>query len=430
VELALRFGAAVGARIAPRSVFARKNYFYPDLPKGYQISQYERPLLEGGEVPFRVRGGERRVRLVRAHLEEDAGKSFHPESGKEAVTLVDYNRAGVPLLEVVSEPDLRSPEEAQAFMERVRQLVVYLDICDGNLEAGSLRADANVSVRPRGQERLNPKTEIKNLNSFRHVHRALEWEIDRQTRVLEEGGTLEQATRLWDPGEGRTRVMRGKEEAEDYRYFPDPDLPPLEVAPEWIEATAREIPELPWTKEERLRSAYGISAEEAVLLAGSAELADYFETAARASGDGRAAANWIATEILRLVKESPGGWEGVKVPPEGLGRMIRLIRDGVISGKIGKAVFAEMAVSGGDPEVIVRERGWLQITDRGALDREAEELVAAHPGPVGDFLAGKDAALRFLIGRLMERTRGRAHPGAARAALEAALERRRAAESS
>jgi aspartyl-tRNA(Asn)/glutamyl-tRNA(Gln) amidotransferase subunit B len=425
VALALRFGLAVEGEIASHSRFARKNYFYPDLPKGYQISQYEAPLIAGGTVPFRVRGAERRVRLVRAHLEEDAGKSLHPESGKEAASWIDLNRAGVPLLEVVSEPDLRTSEEAHAFMERVRQLVVYLGISDGNMEAGSLRADANVSVRPAGQAALNPKTEIKNLNSFRHVERALEWEIARQCRVLDEGGRLEQATRAWDPGEGRTRVLRGKEEAEDYRYFPDPDLRPIPVAPSWVESVAAALPELPWAKEDRLVATYGIALDEAILLSGSPELADYFEAAARAAGDGKSAAHWIATQVLRLLKESPDGWSGVRVSPQALGRMIRMIREGTISGKIAKTVFADLAAGGGDPERIVKERGLSPITDTAALERTAEELLAAHPGPVSDYLAGKEAAFRFLIGRFMERTGGRAHPQAAAEALERALGRRR-----
>jgi aspartyl-tRNA(Asn)/glutamyl-tRNA(Gln) amidotransferase subunit B len=427
VGFGVRWALAVGAHIPAESVFARKNYFYPDLPKGYQISQYEAPLSVGGAVPFRLDGEARRTRLVRAHLEEDAGKSFHPEDGREAATLIDLNRAGVPLLEVVSEPEIRSPGEAQALLERVHQLVTYLEICDGNLEEGSFRCDANVSVRPAGTSVLLPKTEIKNLNSFRNVHRALEFEVRRQTRVLESGDALVQATRLWDANEGRTRVMREKEEAHDYRYFPDPDLRPLRVPAAWIEEIRTTLPELPWDREERLAREYAISLDDARLLAGSRALADYFETAARAAGDGKAAASWVLTEVLRLYKLSPDGWPGVRVIAPALGKMVRMIRDDVISGKIGKAVFTEMAETGADPEAIVEARGYRPISDPAQLGRLVEEILTAHPGPVSDYLSGKAAALQFLMGQVMRRTDGRASPVLARQAVEEALKARRSA---
>ena len=425
VAQALCFGLAVGAQIPARSVFARKNYFYPDLPKGYQISQYDRPIVVGGEIPFRVKGQPRRVGLIRAHLEEDAGKSFHPEDGREAVTLVDLNRAGVPLLEVVSRPDLRSPEEAQACFERIHQLVTYLGICDGNLEEGSLRCDANVSVRPEGTSGLLPKTEIKNLNSFRNVHRALEYEIHRQVRAIEDGIPLVQATRLWDAGEGRTRVMREKEEAHDYRYFPDPDLLPLDLPAGWVSEVCTTLPELPWAREERLAAEYGIGWEEATVLASSRDLADYFERAARSAGEGKSTASWVLTEVLRLRKESRDGWIGVRVEPEPLGTLVRMIREGTISGKIGKAVFAEMVASGEDPRAIVLARGWSPISDPERLRVVVQEVLESHPGPVQDYLAGKEAALQFLMGQVMRRTDGRASPPAARDAVREALERRR-----
>ncbi len=425
VEYALRFGLAVGARIPERSVFARKNYFYPDLPKGYQISQYDRPVLVGGEVAFPFEGAERRVRLTRAHLEEDAGKSFHPEAGREAATFVDLNRAGVPLLEVVTEPDLRSPDEAHACLRRLRQIVVYLGICDGNMEEGSLRCDANVSVRPRGQEALNPKTEIKNLNSFRNVERALAWEVKRQARLLEDGETSAQTTRLWDAGEGRTRVMRSKEEAQDYRYFPEPDLPPVAVDRAWVEAVRSGLPELPGDKERRLAGSYGLGSADAVLLAEEPDLAGYFETVAREAGDGKAAANWVMTEILRLVKASPRGLAGVRVEAAMLGKMVRMIRDGAISGKIGKAVFAEMELAGGDPEAIVASKGLLPVADADELLPVVARVLDENPGPVADYLSGKDAALKFLMGRVMRDTGGRADPRAASEAVRAALETRR-----
>jgi len=426
VAFALRFGLAVGATIGERSVFARKNYFYPDLPKGYQISQYETPILAGGRVSFRSGEGTGSARLVRAHLEEDAGKSFHPEAGREAATLVDLNRSGVPLLEVVSEPDLRSADDAQAFLERIHQLVVYLDICDGNLEEGSLRCDANVSVRPRGETALYAKTEIKNLNSFRNVHRALLWEIRRQSQILEDGGALVQTTRLWDAGEGRTRVMRTKEDAEDYRYFPDPDLLPLAVDAAWVETERARLPELPWQVEDRFREDYGLGAGDAVILAATRAGAAFFETAARAAGDGKAAANWVLSEVLHRVKTSPAGWDGLRFTAEHLGRLVRAIDEERISGKMGKAVFAEMAETGGDPEAIIAARGLVQVDDPDELARVVEEALAAHPGPVGDYLGGKASAFQFLIGQVMRLTQGRANPRAARDAMEKALRARSA----
>jgi aspartyl-tRNA(Asn)/glutamyl-tRNA(Gln) amidotransferase subunit B len=425
VALGLRWAVAVGATVPERSIFARKNYFYPDLPKGYQISQYDRPLAVGGSVPFRVNGAPHRTRLVRAHLEEDAGKSFHPESGREAATLIDLNRAGTPLLEVVTEPELRSADAAQALLERVHQLVTYLEICDGNLEEGSFRCDANVSVRPAGASVLLPKTEIKNLNSFRNVHRALEFEIGRQIRAREGGENLVQATRLWDAGTGRTRVMREKEEAHDYRYFPDPDLRPLEVPARWVDDVRGAMPELPWDREERLAAQYAIALEDARILAGTRALADYFETAARAAGDGKAAASWVLTEILRLYKLSPDGWSGVRVRAAELGKMVRMIRAGTISGKIGKAVFAEMAETGEDPEAIVEARGFRPISDPDHLRDIVAQVLNEHAGPVRDYLAGKEAALQFLMGQIMRRTQGRATPQLARQEVLQSIEARR-----
>ena len=425
VALALRWAVAVGATVPERSIFARKNYFYPDLPKGYQLSQYDRPIAVGGVVPFRVDGAVHRTRLVRAHLEEDAGKSFHPESGREAATLIDLNRAGVPLLEVVTEPELGSAAQAEALLSRIHQLVTYLEICDGNLEEGSFRCDANVSVRPSGTTVLLPKTEIKNLNSFRNVYRALEFEIARQTRVLETGESLVQATRLWDAGTGRTRVMREKEEAHDYRYFPDPDLRALEIPAVWTQAAKDALPELPWDREERLAERYAIGLDDARILAGTRALADYFEIAAEAAGDGKAAANWVLTEILRLYNLSPDGWSGVRIPAVSLGKMVRMIREGTISGKIGKAVFAEMAETGQAPEAIVEMRGLEPISDPNRLREIVTEVLDEHAGPVRDYLSGKEAALKFLMGQVMKRTEGRATPHLAREVVLEAIEARR-----
>jgi len=425
VGFGLRFGLAVGAEIPLRSVFARKNYFYPDLPKGYQISQYETPLLVGGTLRFPVDGEPRSLRLTRAHLEEDAGKLLHPEAGREAVTFIDLNRAGVPLLEVVSEPDLRSPLEARSCLERLRQLVVYLGICDGNLEEGSLRCDANISVRPRGQEALNPKTEIKNLNSFRHVERALAWEVKRQTGVLEEGGQLIQATRLWDEAAGRTRVMRTKEEAEDYRYFPEPDLPPLVLDPAWIEEERARLPELPEAREARFRTEQGLPPADALLLAGDPELADYFERAVGEAGDPKAVANWVLSGVLRLVKEETDGLAAVRIRPEALGAMVRMIAEGTISGKIAKTVFEEMAATGREPDAIVEERGLRPVADPDALRELTEEVLASHPEAVAEYLGGREAALQFFMGQVMRRTQGRADPRATRDIVRQALEARR-----
>ena len=424
VAFALRFGYAVGARINRRNIFARKNYFYPDLPKGYQITQLATPIISGGWLRFGD-GQRGRLNLTRAHLEEDAGKSFHPETGREAVTWIDLNRSGVPLLEIVSEPDLRSPDEARACLERLRQLVVYLEICDGNMEEGSLRCDANISVRKKGQRELNPKTEIKNLNSFRNVERALNWEITRQTRVLESGRTLEQTTRLWDVGENRTRVMRTKEEAHDYRYFPEPDLPPVNIEEEWDHQIRESQPELPWEKEERFIKVYGLSTADALVLAENRGLADYYETVAREAGDGKSAANWVMTEVMHLIKDTPEGWRGLKIAPENLGAMVRMIAMGTISGKIGKSVFAEMARTGGDPEGIVRSRGLSQIQDPQELDRAVNEAFSRNPGPLDDYINGKESALQFFIGQVMRITSGRANPAKARDAVKKALDQKR-----
>ena len=365
--------------------------------------------------------------MTRAHLEEDAGKSFHSESGREAVTWIDLNRSGVPLLEVVSEPDLRAPAEARVCLERLRQLVVYLEICDGNMEEGSLRCDANVSVRRRGQRELNPKTEIKNLNSFRNVERALSWEIARQTRVLESGGTLEQTTRLWDAAENRTRVMRTKEEAHDYRYFPEPDLPPVDIEAKWDRQIRASQPELPWEKETRFIGVYGLSTADASVLAENRQLADYYETVAQESGDGKSSANWVMTEVLHLVKDTPGGWRALKIRPENLGAMVRMIALGTISGKIGKNVFAEMAETGGDPEGIVRSRGLSQIQDPEELDRAGNDALSGNPGPLDDYINGKDTALQFFIGQVMRITSGRANPVKTRDAVKKALDEKRSA---
>jgi len=424
VRGAVRFGLAVGSRINSRSVFARKNYFYPDLPKGYQISQFQEPILDGGDLRFRMGDEDRSVRLTRAHLEEDAGKSIHHGDGDRG-TRIDLNRAGVPLLEVVTEPDLRDPGDASACLHRLHQLVLHLGICEGNLEEGNFRCDANISVRPHGQESLEAKTEVKNLNSFRHVERALRWEFRRQALALEDGHSLEQATRLWDEGAGRTRVMRTKEDAQDYRYFPDPDLPPLVLHAELIAQERRDLPELPEAMESRLAADYGLGRAEAALLAADPGLARYYEETAGSAGDGKAAANWVLTEVLRLVKDEPGGLGGIRVEAAALGKLVRMVREDVISGKIGKSVFAVLAEEGGDPEIIVRDRGLLPMADVGELAQVVLRVVDANPGPLAEYLGGKETVAHFFVGQVMRETRGKARPDAARSAVERELETRR-----
>ena len=424
VEAAVRFGLAVGATIRPASRFARKNYFYPDLPKGYQISQYESPVLAGGMVPVGTGSGAFTVPLHRAHLEEDAGKSMHPAFGGGRVSLIDLNRAGVPLLEVVTEPALDTPAGAHAFLVRMRQLVRYLGISDGNMEEGSLRCDANVSVRHRGSEELNPKTEIKNLNSFRHVEQALTWEIERQAGLLEDGGMSVQATRLWDEKTGRTRIMRTKEDADDYRYFPDPDLRPLVIDEALVREVAADLPELPWVRERRLEADYGLARTDALLLAGDRALAEYFERAAARCDPGRAA-HWVTGEVLRALKEPGGSLESLPVTPEALGTLVTLVEKGTITGRIAKSVFATMVETGDDPQTIIAERGLTQVSDPKALSVAAREVLDAHPGPVAEYFGGKETTFQFFIGQVMRRTGGRANPDAARRALLRELEERK-----
>ncbi|MDR2876988.1 MAG: Asp-tRNA(Asn)/Glu-tRNA(Gln) amidotransferase subunit GatB [Chromatiales bacterium] len=410
VHMAVKFGLAVGARIAPRSVFARKNYFYPDLPKGYQISQYELPIVVGGTLDIALAGeGERKtVRLTRAHLEEDAGKSLHEDF--HGMSGIDLNRAGTPLLEIVSEPDLRSAAEAAAYMRALHTLVVYLGICDGNMQEGSFRCDANVSVRPRGAEKLGTRTELKNLNSFRFIERAIEFEVERQIELIESGGKVVQETRLYDPDRHETRSMRGKEEAYDYRYFPDPDLLPVEVSDEFIAAIRAQMPELPQVKRQRFVAEYGLSAYEAEVLTASRELADYFEAVAIAGGDRRLAATWVMGELLGALNREGLALAASPVTPERLGGLIKRITDETISGKIAKQVFDAMWQSGGEADRIIDERGLRQITDSSALEAVVARIVAAHPEQAAQFRDGKEKVFGFFIGQAMRETQGKANP--------------------
>jgi aspartyl-tRNA(Asn)/glutamyl-tRNA(Gln) amidotransferase subunit B len=422
VELAVKTGLALGCEIRRRSLFARKNYFYPDLPKGYQISMYDQPLCVGGGVTIEIGSGRKRIGLTRIHLEEDAGKSIHqgiPGAGER--TCVDLNRAGVPLLEIVSEPHIASPGEAHAYLSSLRTLLLYLGVCDGNMEEGSLRCDANVSVRPAGSGEFGTKVELKNLNSFRFIQRALQHEIERQGAVLREGGTLVQESRLYDPGAGVTLPMRSKEEAHDYRYFPEPDLPPLVLDDAWIEEIRRGLPELPLARKDRFVREYGIPAYDADVLTAAADLADYFEAAARASGSAKAASNWVMGEVLRKLKEEKTGITACPVPPERLAELLGLISEGTLSGSLAKEVFEEMWVRRRAPGEIVAERGLSQITDETELLAAVERVMAASPGPVAQYRAGKTATLGFLVGQVMKATQGKANPALVRKLLEEKL---------
>jgi aspartyl-tRNA(Asn)/glutamyl-tRNA(Gln) amidotransferase subunit B len=410
VQFAVRLGLASGCTIRRRSRFARKHYFYPDLPKGYQISQYDEPICEGGAVHFLLDGEPHQVRLARIHLEEDAGKNLH-QAGP--TSRVDLNRAGVPLCEIVSEPDLRSAEEAAEYMRAIRQLVRYLGISDGNMEEGSLRCDANVSIRPIGDMALGTRVELKNINSFRFVQKAIEFEIGRQARVLDGGGTVVQETRLWDADAGVSQAMRSKEEANDYRYFPDPDLPPLVIDDDLLEHCRKKLPELPAARYARFVGQHGLSPEDARSLTSERPLADYFDATLAAYGDPAGAkpiANWIQSELLRELNRDGQDIAACPVAPAALARLVTLIEDRTISGKIAKDVFAKMYAGAGTADEIVARDGLQQISDEGALEALVQTIIDAHPQHVAGFRAGKDKLLGFFVGQVMRETKGRANP--------------------
>jgi len=407
VEFAIRLGLAVGSRIADRSIFARKNYFYPDLPKGYQISQYETPVCVGGKIPVDLDGVSRAIGLVRIHMEEDAGKNIHDEAIAGTGSVVDLNRAGTPLLEIVSEPGMRAPEEAGEYLRSLRAILMYLDVCDGNMEEGSMRCDANVSIRPAGSSRLGTRTEVKNLNSFRNVERAIAYERERQIDAVERGETIVQETRLWDADRGVTEPMRGKEEAHDYRYFPEPDLVPLRIDPAWIEEVRGTLPELPKARMERFERDYGIPRYDAKILTGTKSLADYYEAVARLGAPPKAASNWIKDELLALHREDIGT---CAVTPERLAELMALIEAGTISGKIAKQVLPDMIASGRGAREIVEARGLLQVSDEGALAAVVDETIAACPEEVRRYREGKMKLLGFFVGEVMKRTQGKANP--------------------
>ena len=411
VLMAARFGLAIDGAINELSVFARKNYFYPDLPKGYQISQFEIPVVEGGQLEIETPNGPRTIRITRAHLEEDAGKSLHEDF--HGLTGIDLNRAGTPLLEVVSEPDLRSPEEAVAYLKKLHTLVRTLKICDGNMQEGSFRCDANVSIRPKGEAQLGTRAELKNINSFRFVERAIYFEIDRQIGVIEDGGSVVQETRLYDPDKDLTRSMRGKEEAHDYRYFPDPDLPPLVITKKELDAIRSEMPELPDAKLTRLASSYELSNDDAALLAADSDLADFFEAAVKAAnGESRLIANWILGDLSSALNRESLSISESPVSPEMLGQLINRIKDNTISGKIAKQVFGDLWHGKGQVDDIIRDQGLTQITDTDAISKAVDDVITAFPSQVDQVRAGEEKVIGFLVGQVMKATSGKANPQA------------------
>jgi aspartyl-tRNA(Asn)/glutamyl-tRNA(Gln) amidotransferase subunit B len=412
VDLGIRLSLAVNGAVRERSLFARKHYFYPDLPKGYQISQYEEPLCEHGTLSIPMEDGSRRdIRIRRIHLEEDAGKLVHDESYVgENDSLVDLNRCGTPLAEIVTEPDLRSPRETAFFLTALRRLVRWLGVCDGNMEEGSLRCDANVSLRPSGSEALGVKTEIKNMNSIHGVERALAFEIARQTRILSAGGRVRQETLLWDEARGEAAAMRGKEEAHDYRYFPDPDLPPLAVGRDRIDAIRRDLPELPDRRKSAWMSGYGLSEYDASLLSEERAIADFFEELARLTGDPKAAANWVTGDLLRILNEKKISVDGLKIRPAGLAKILSLVAGGKVSRSAAKKIFDETAMSGEDPETVLERTGLAQVSDEDALATAVREAVGSHPEQLKRYLAGNAKMAGFFMGEIMKITRGKANP--------------------
>lgn len=411
VEFALKLGLATSCRIAPYSLFARKNYFYPDLPKGYQISMYEYPLAEHGFIEIMVHGEKKRIQIIRIHMEEDAGKLKHGETpGTEAFSYVDFNRTGVPLVEIVSGPDLRSPEEAGDYLRKLRAILQYLEICTGDMEKGTFRCDANVSVRPKGQKEFGTRTELKNMNSFRHVEKALEYEIKRQIAVSEGGEQVIQETRLWDVDQGITVSMRGKEEAHDYRYFPDPDLVPLRIEEPWIEKIRKNLPELPDQKKERFIGQYQIPEYDAEILTATKAMANYFEECVSFFPEPKTISNWMMGDLLRELKRDEREIDQCPVTPKHLAEMLSMIKDGTISGKIAKEVFEEMYRTGEYPTGIVKEKGWVQIVDKGEIEGVIGKVVEANPKQVEDYRNGKEKIFGFFVGEVMKQTKGKANP--------------------
>ncbi len=421
VAMAIKAAMALGCRINTVSIFARKNYFYPDLPKGYQISQFDRPIGEQGRVSVysgeRTDAGhianrkEKTFGITRLHMEDDAGKSIHEGMPEEAAkSYVNFNRTGTPLIEIVSDPDFRSSQEAYDYMTQLRKTLLYLGVCDGNMEEGSLRCDANISIRPKGAEKLGVKVEIKNLNSFRFLQRALDYEVERQTKAVSQGEQILQETRLWDESEGRTFPMRSKEEAHDYRYFPEPDLLPLALDPDWIEEIKGSLPELPDRKLKRMIDQYDLSVDDALLLTTTSSLADYFEECAKISENARLSANWIMGDLAYALKNSGKDIENSPIPPERLASLIRMVGSGEISGKIAKTVFEEMCKTGEEPELVVQRLGLVQVSDEGSLNSLIDMILAANPKQVAEYRSGKTKVFGFFVGQAMKETKGQANP--------------------
>jgi aspartyl-tRNA(Asn)/glutamyl-tRNA(Gln) amidotransferase subunit B len=410
LEFAIKTGLATHCKISSYSRFARKNYFYPDLPKGYQISQYELPICEHGFIEITVDGKIKKIGITRIHMEEDAGKNIHESGGSGSYSFVDLNRTGVPLMEIVSEPDIRSPKEASEYMKKLRAILRYLNVCDGNMEEGSLRCDANVSVRPVGQKEFGTRAEVKNINSFRFVEKALEYEIKRQINVIEEGGKIIQETRLWDSEKNVTESMRSKEEAHDYRYFPEPDLTPMTAEQEWIEEIKTSLPELPDIKKKRFISEYGLPEYDADALTAEKILADWFENSVKAGGQAKAVSNWIMGDLTKLLNEENKTIEECPVKPAQLAEMLKLIDKGTISGKIAKTVFEDMYKTGKDAEAIVKEKGLVQISDSSEIEKAVDDAISKNPKEVERFKAGDEKLIGFFVGQIMKTTKGKANP--------------------
>jgi len=406
VEYSIKMGLATGSTINTFNQFARKNYFYPDLPKGYQTSQFDLPIVEFGKVEIEVAGKKKVIGITRMHMEEDAGKLIHDD--REPVSYVDLNRTGTPLLEIVSEPDMRSPEEAYAYLKKIHAILRYLDICDGNMQEGSFRCDANISLRPVGQKELGTRTELKNMNSFKNVQAALEYEVRRQRDLLLDGEEVTQETLQWDPDRNRTTAMRSKEEAHDYRYFPCPDLIPVVIDESWIEEIRESLPELPDARKERFVNEYELPEYDAVILTASRDLADFFEEAVKNCGKAKKVSNWIMTELLRELKGEDVTACNVKAKQ--LGALLKMVDDGTISGKIAKTVFLEMMESGKDPETVVKEKNLIQVSDTGELRGIVQEIIAANPSQAEDYKGGKTKLMGYFVGQLMQKTKGKANP--------------------
>lgn len=408
VEFAMKMALATNCTINPSNVFARKNYFYPDLPKGYQISQYAYPIAEHGHVWLEVEGQKKKIGITRIHMEEDAGKLIHDDNNP--VSYVDLNRTGVPLIEIVSEPDIRSPEEAADYLKRLHEILVYLEICDGNMEEGSFRCDANVSIRPRGQKEFGTRAELKNMNSFRNVQRALEYEIKRQQYLVENGQKIIQETRLWDDAQGVTNPMRSKEEAHDYRYFPDPDLVPVVVDNAWVAQILSEMPELPLAKRERFVNEYQIPAYDAGVLTAEKPLAEYYEEVVRLCGKPKIASNWVMGDVMRFLNDDKRDIRQCPISAKSLADMIKLIEEGAISGKMAKEVISGMYQTGKPPQDIVAEKGMVQITDEVELTKTINAIIEANPNQLKDYRSGKDKLFGFFVGQVMKATQGKANP--------------------